>query len=155
MNLDYNIILISHEDKSKDITKKTGDKITAIKPNINDKVALKLAGMVDIVARIINDNGERTISFKSNEVVFGGGRLQINKLDIPCDYNELMKVYESSGIKESLTTEKPAEETKESVSEDLRSEVETENKEPEEQQSVRRTRRVRNTEETKEEMPIF
>lgn len=155
MNLDYNIILISHEDTSKDITKKTGDKITAIKPNINDKVALKLAGMVDIVARIINDNGERTISFKSNEVVFGGGRLQINKLDIPCDYNELIKVYESAGIKESLTTEKPAEETKESVSEDLKSEVETENKEPEEQQTVRRTRRVRNTEETKEEFPIF
>lgn len=155
MNLDYNIILISHEDTSKDITKKTGDKITAIKPNINDKVALKIAGMVDIVARIINDNGERTISFKSNEVVFGGGRLQINKLDIPCDYNELMKVYESSGIKESLTTEKPTEETKETVSEDLKSEVETENKAPEEQQAVRRTRRVRNTEETKEEIQIF
>lgn len=155
MNLDYNIILISHEDTSKDITKKTGDKITAIKPNINDKVALKIAGMVDIVARVINDNGERTLSFKSNEVVFGGGRLQINKLDIPCDYAELMKVYDSSVVKENLTTEKTVEETKETVSEDLKSKVEIENKEPEEQQAVRRTRRVRNTEETKEEIPIF
>ena len=51
MNLDYeNIVLISHEDTSKDITKKSGDKITAIKPNIADKVANKIAGMVDIVA---------------------------------------------------------------------------------------------------------
>lgn len=155
MNLDYNIILISHEDTSKDITKKTGDKITAIKPNINDKVALKIAGMVDIVARVINDNGERTLSFKSNEVVFGGGRLQINKLDIPCDYAELMKVYDSSVVKENLTTEKNVEETKESISEDLKPEVETENKETEEQQTVRRTRRVRNTDETTEQMPIF
>ena len=53
MNLDYeNIVLISHEDTSKDITKKSGDKITAIKPNIADKVANKIAGMVDIVARL-------------------------------------------------------------------------------------------------------
>lgn len=53
MNLDYeNIVLISHEDTSKDITKKSGDKITAIKPNIADKVANKIAGMVDIVASI-------------------------------------------------------------------------------------------------------
>ncbi len=95
MNLDYNIIVISHEDSSKDITKKSGDKITAIKPNINDKVALKVAGMVDIVGRVINDDGNRTISFKTNEVIFGGGRLELKALDIPCEYDELVKVYES------------------------------------------------------------
>ena len=45
MNLDYeNIILISHEDTSKDITRKGGDKITAIKPNLQEKVANKVAG---------------------------------------------------------------------------------------------------------------
>lgn len=68
-----NIILISHEDTSKDITKKGGDKITAIKPNMQDKVALKVAGMVDIVARIVADGDDRTFNFKSNEVIFGGG----------------------------------------------------------------------------------
>lgn len=60
MNLDYeNIILISHEDTSKDITRKGGDKITAIKPNLQEKVANKVAGMVDVVARIWTrlDNG--------------------------------------------------------------------------------------------------
>ena len=30
INLNYNIVLISHEDTSKDITKRSGDKITAI-----------------------------------------------------------------------------------------------------------------------------
>lgn len=93
MNTDYNIVLISHEDSSKDITKKSGDKITAIKPNINDKVALKIAGMVDIVGRVINEDGNRTISFKTNEVIFGGGRLALKALDIPCEYDDLVKVY--------------------------------------------------------------
>lgn len=96
MALDYeNIILISHEDTSKDITKKSGDKITAIKPNINDKAALKLAGMVDLVCRVINDNGERIISFKNNEVVFGGGRLGIKANEIPCTYDALTEVYQN------------------------------------------------------------
>lgn len=95
MNLDYeNIILISHEDTSKDLTKKSGDKITAIKPNLSDKASLKIAGMVDLVARVVNDNGVRTLSFKSNEYVFGGGRLDLKATsDIPCDYNALCEVY--------------------------------------------------------------
>ena len=75
MNLPYNIILISHEDMSKDITKRTGDKITAIKPNIQDKIANKIAGMVDIVCRVLVEDDGRYLSFKSDAVVFGGGRI--------------------------------------------------------------------------------
>lgn len=110
MNTDYNIVLISHEDSSKDITKKSGDKITAIKPNINDKVALKIAGMVDIVGRVINDDGNRTISFKTNEVIFGGGRLTLKALDIPCEYKDLVDVYASVATVEAPATKRaPAE----------------------------------------------
>lgn len=99
MNLDYeNIILISHEDTSKDITKKGGDKVTAIKPNINDKCANKVAGMVDIVARVIADGDNRVLSFKTNEVIFGGGRLNVTAKEIPLDYDELMKVYDEANI---------------------------------------------------------
>lgn len=113
MNLDYdNIVLISHEDTSKDLTKKSGDKITSIKPNIGDKPALKIAGMVDLVARVVNDNGIRTLSFKNNEYVFGGGRLNLAHItDIPCDYSELCKVYESSNAGNKPAT-KPVEEKK-------------------------------------------
>lgn len=97
MNLDYeNIILISHEDTSKDITKKGGDKITAIKPNLQDKVANKVAGMVDVVARIVADGDVRTFNFKSNEVIFGGGRLKVNAKDIPLDVNALFAVYDEA-----------------------------------------------------------
>lgn len=94
MNLDYeNIILISHEDTSKDITKKGGDKITAIKPNLQEKAANKVAGMVDIVARVIADGDVRTLSFKTNEVIFGGGRLTVSTTEIPLDYDAFLEVY--------------------------------------------------------------
>jgi len=97
MNLDYeNIILISHEDTTKDITRKGGDKITAIKPNLQEKVANKVAGMVDVVARIVADGETRTFSFKSNEVVFGGGRLRVNAKDIPLDVKALFTVYDEA-----------------------------------------------------------
>lgn len=99
MNLDYeNIVLISHEDTTKDITKKSGDKITAIKPNIADKVANKIAGMVDIVARVVvEDDDSRTLNFKSNEVIFGGGRLKgITKTSIPLDWDALCEVYDEA-----------------------------------------------------------
>ena len=97
MNLDYeNIILISHEDTTKDIMKKSGDKITAIKPNLQDKAALKIAGMVDLVARIIAEDGKRIISFKNSEVIFGGGRLNVKENEIDCNYEELMRVYEEA-----------------------------------------------------------
>lgn len=97
MNLDYeNIILISHEDASKDITKRGGDKITAIKPNLQEKAANKVAGMVDMVARIIADDNKRTLSFKSDEVVFGGGRLTTSVNEIDLDYDTFLEVYEEA-----------------------------------------------------------
>lgn len=122
MNMDYaNIILISHEDRTKDITKKSGDKITSIKPNLADKVTNKVAGMVDIVARVVADGDERTLSFKTNEVIFGGGRLITSATVIPLDYDEFMKVYEEANAKAvsdskrgatPSTDTKPAEEEK-------------------------------------------
>lgn len=109
MNLDYeNIILISHEDTSKDITRKGGDKITAIKPNLQEKVANKVAGMVDVVARIVADGETRTFSFKSNEVIFGGGRLRVNAKDIPLDVKALFAVYDEANKNAASGTAEPA-----------------------------------------------
>ena len=113
LNLPYNIVLISHVDMSKDVTKKSGDKITAIKPNINDKVATKLAGMVDIVLRAINDDGDRILSLKSNEVIFGGGRLAFGVDEIPNTYEALMELYENAneGLKDKDIPQNNEEET--------------------------------------------
>ena len=118
MALDYeNIILISHEDTTKDITKKGGDKLTSIKPNLADKVANKVAGMVDIVARVVADGDIRVLSFKSNEVIFGGGRLKSKTNEIALDYNEFLNVYEEAnkGVVSTEKTSRRKAETSENV----------------------------------------
>ena len=98
MNLDYeNIVLISHEDTSKDITKRSGDAITAIKPNIQDKIANKLAGMVDAVIRCVVIDGEHMLSFKTDEVQFGGGRIDFGVSEIPNSYESLARLYGNVG----------------------------------------------------------
>lgn len=94
MNLPYNIIIISHEDTSKDITKRSGENITAIKPNITDKVANKLAGMVALVGRAVCDNGNYTLQIKNDEVTFGGGRLGVSNVTIPLEWDEVVKLFE-------------------------------------------------------------
>lgn len=110
MNLDYeNIVLISHEDTSRDLTRKGGDKISAIKPNIQDKIANKVAGMVDVVARIVADGGTYTFNFKSNEVIFGGGRLRVDERSIPLTVEALFAVYDAANKNKGNYT--PAAET--------------------------------------------
>lgn len=100
VNLDYeNIILISHEDRSRDLTRKSGDKISSIRPNLREKVANKVAGMVDLVARIVADDNDRILSFKTSEVIFGGGRLTVRNKEIPLDYAAFCAVYEEANQK--------------------------------------------------------
>jgi adenylate kinase family enzyme len=94
MNLPYDIVLISHEDTSKDITKKSGENITAIKPNLTDKVSNKLAGMVALVGRTVVDGNDYTLQIKTDEVTFGGGRLGINNVVVPLDWNEVSKLFD-------------------------------------------------------------
>ena len=149
MNLDYeNIILISHEDTSKDITKRGGDKITAIKPNLQEKAANKVAGMVDMVARIIADDNKRTLSFKSDEVVFGGGRLTTSVNEIDLDYDTFLEVYEEANKK---AVARLKEEEKPKITSKEEKEEKTENEESE--QPKTRSRRNKKSEEmTTEEM---
>ena len=108
MNLDYeNIVLISHEDRTRDLTKKGGDKISSIKPNLQDKVANKVAGMVDLVARIVADGDERQLSFKTSEVIFGGGRLTVRNKEIPLDYAAFCEVYQEANQGAAGAAHKP------------------------------------------------
>lgn len=98
-NLDYNLFIVSHEDISKELTRNSGERITKIAPNIQEAIANKLAGMVDFVGRVVvNDDGSRVLSFKSNEVIFGGGRLNFGVNEIPLDWGELMKLYEGLSV---------------------------------------------------------
>ena len=112
MNLDYeNIVLISHLDTGKDITKKGGDKITKIAPNLNEKISNKVAGMVDIVARCIADDKNYTLSFKTNEVIFGGGRLKFKAAEIPLNYKAFCDLYAEANAHLTPVKEQTAEVT--------------------------------------------
>lgn len=92
--LPMNVVFLSHEDQSKDITKRTGDKVTRIAPNLSEKESLKVAGMVDFVARIINEDGDRSITFQSSPVEFGGGRLNIVSGEkFPLTYESIERIY--------------------------------------------------------------
>lgn len=151
--LPYNIVFISHEDLTKDITKRSGDKITAIKPNLREKVATKVSGMVDIVARVVCDDEGRTLQFKSDDIVFGGGRLKLNATVIPLTYEALEGVYEAQQAvkpvvaapveepKDEGLGNDPKEEPWDNVAKELREEVQAEAEQPAEEQPVRRTRR--------------
>lgn len=99
LNLPYDIVLISHEDTSKDITKRSGENITAIKPNLTDKVANKIAGMVALVGRCLVDGDDYTLSIKTDEVTFGGGRLGINNVVIPLEWKEVAALFNEAGKK--------------------------------------------------------
>lgn len=164
LNLPYNIILISHEDMSKDITKKSGDKITAIKPNIQDKIANKIAGMVDIVCRVVVEDDGRYLSFKSDSVVFGGGRISNHGItQIPLSWDAVEEFYALVGgqnrtkaVEAPVVTEEPTQTEAPSRSEnnaptddadDATDEIVEkvrEALEKAEEQPVRRTRRTRN-----------
>lgn len=163
MALDYeNIILISHEDTSKDITKKGGDKITAIKPNMQEKTANKVAGMVDIVARVIADGDIRILSFKTNEVIFGGGRLTTSTNEIALDYDEFLGVYEeankaavASMTKPESTSSKKEEKTEDVLSEPIDNEeaLTNETKQIESEEKAYEVEDTTEAEETETEEP--
>ena len=88
-----NIILLSHEDSTKDLTKKSGEKVTSIKPKMADKVADSLAGMVGFVGRAYVDDGKHLLSIKSDEVVYGGGRLGISDVVIPLEWKAVTELF--------------------------------------------------------------
>lgn len=112
MNLDIDtIVLLSHIDVSKNIFKSNGDNITRIAPSINEKVANKIAGMVDIVTRIEIDRDQRYFAFKTDDVIFGGGRLKNVSTDrIPLSWENLSSLYGDTPVIENKSSDVAADE---------------------------------------------
>ena len=95
-NAGYGVILISHEITA-EITKRSGEKITTIRPNLQEKYANKIAGMVDIVGRvIIEEDDSRWIKFKTDTIQFGGGRLLFDTDRVELDYGKFMALYQTA-----------------------------------------------------------
>ena len=51
------------------------------------------------MARIVADDNERVLSFKTSEVIFGGGRLTVRNKEIPLTYANFCEVYEEANQK--------------------------------------------------------
>lgn len=82
----YDVIFISKET-AKEIAEKSGAKYTKFAPNIQEKTANTLAGMVSLTARFYFDNdGSRKIHLSGNPHVYGGGRFNF-KVD-RCEMNK-------------------------------------------------------------------
>ena len=142
-NLDYeNLVVVSHENIT-EIKKKNGQTITKIAPNIQESIATKIAGMVDIVARVVvEDDGERTLNFKSNEYIFGGGRLKgLHETKIPLSWDALMEVYDIASKPSQRKEVVEDEEPKQKV--EVEQEVEEVEQEPQEEAPRRRRRKAR------------
>ena len=119
--------------RSKDITRKSGDKNTVSRLIFRIKLQPKLLEWLILwqgLWLMVTKNS----SFKTNEVIFGGGRLSVTNKVIPLDYDEFLKVYEESNAIDTgkVTTNKP--ETQKSNDEEP-----AEKEEP----RSRRTRRVK------------
>lgn len=89
--LDYNIVLISQEDMTKDITKKSGDKMSTVTPALQDKIAKKISGMVDVTARCVHDEKGYKIVFNTDETQFGGCRMSVETSVIDATIENLFK----------------------------------------------------------------
>lgn len=133
-NIGYRLIFISKEI-SKEINYKGGAKVTTYAPNIPDKVANVITGMVDLTVRAYMDNKGRYLQLAKTENVFGGGRF--NFVNDKCELN--LNAFENElrlaqGGKISTTEEKPVETEEENAT------TETVVEEP---KRTRRTRRNR------------
>ena len=111
-NLGYQIIFISKE-LTTEITLKNGSKLTTIKPNINDKVANVLTGIVDLTARAYMDGEARYLLLEKQENVFGGGRFNFKVDKVKLDKDEFIKALEEAqaGMKTYSKADVPAVET--------------------------------------------
>lgn len=99
INSDYNIVLLSH-DKVEEVKFKNGTSITSYTVNLQEKIAKKLAGMVDITARVVLDNdNKRYLDFTYNDYVFGGNRIGLQQTRIPLNVDEFKKEFINGGKK--------------------------------------------------------
>lgn len=146
-NLGYQIIFISKEVTS-EITLKNGSKITTIKPNINNKIANVLAGIVDLTVRGYIDGDERYLLLEKQENIFGGGRFNFKVDKVKLDKDEFIKALKEAqeGYLKKETEIKDVEgvtEQQEATVEPVRDTAPEDKEEVEANKTVRPSRRSR------------
>lgn len=124
--LDYeNIILISHEDDSSNVTNRDGSQLTKFKTTLPDAVANAISSLVKVIARVHLENGERKLTFPKDSLLFGGIRLQFAKPTIPLSYTQFIQAYDTSVQKMIGASEAPAPAPTQAAAQPTRREVTT------------------------------
>lgn len=90
--LPVNVVLLSHCEQ-REVNRRNGEKFTFVRPLLRDKVANKIAGMVDIVAYLTAEDDGRYLNFKTGDGMFGGGRLELKAPRIESSYEAIVSVY--------------------------------------------------------------
>jgi hypothetical protein len=94
-NLGYRIIFISKE-VVETVTSRSGQKTTTYKPNMNDKVANIITGLVDLTVRAYIDNDKHLLQLQKQDDIFGGGRFNFKQKNINLDKVEFEKALKES-----------------------------------------------------------
>lgn len=86
------ILLINSKEVAREINEKSGAKYTTFNPNLPEKAANVLAGMVKLTTRIyVDDKGERWFNLEPNPHWFGGGRFNFKVDRCNLSVSELLK----------------------------------------------------------------
>lgn len=94
-------LVINSKEVSKEVNEKSGQKYTVFTPNLPDKAANILAGMVKLSARVyVDEKGERWFNLEPNPHWFGGGRYNFKVDKCELSVSELLKaINEADEIK--------------------------------------------------------
>lgn len=86
------ILLISSKEVVKEVSEKSGAKYTTFNPNLPEKAANILAGMVKLTVRAyVDDKGARWFNLEPNPHWFGGGRFNFKVDRCKLSIQELLK----------------------------------------------------------------
>ena len=121
-SLDYRIVFISKELK-KEIKQKSGASYTTFSPNINDKQANIMSGVVSLTIHAQKDGDDRYINLITDEHTFGGGRFNFKQSTCKLDrkaFEQALKDAQQGRVEveeESEADEKPFENAADETSE--------------------------------------
>lgn len=119
-SLDYRIVFISKELK-KEIKQKSGASYTTFSPNINDKQANIMSGVVSLTIHAQKDGDDRYINLITDEHTFGGGRFNFKQSTCELDrkaFEQALKDAQQGRVAVEETSESDSAEVTETVAQE-------------------------------------
>ena len=144
----YSTVFISKELRT-EVKEKSGHSYTTFKPNVNDKIANVVSGIVDLTIHLQKEDDKRFINLIPDEYTFGGGRFDFKVDRVNLDRKEFEKALEEAQ-EDRKVIEEPKEEPKteetpfktDTLAADVAEEIEEKRESGEMESPTRRRRRA-------------